>query len=82
LIVVRALGGLLLENAPVLVSGLRTMQLARVRRALFAYRGQAGFQANWWESVFFPRYLELLCAAAARSGHDGIAQLLSTEVIS
>jgi glycosyltransferase involved in cell wall biosynthesis len=81
-IVERAQGGLLFENAPELVSALRTMQQDPVSRARFAERGQAAFQANWSESVVVPRYLELLSAAAARSGHDGIAQLLSTEVIS
>jgi len=81
-IVERAQGGLLFESAPELVSALRTMQQDPVSRARFAERGQAAFQANWSESVVVPRYLELLRAAAARSGRDDITQLLSTEVIS
>jgi glycosyltransferase involved in cell wall biosynthesis len=81
-IVELARGGALFGTEAELLSALDRMQHDRAYRARLAQNGRDAFHLHWSESVVVPRYLELLRAAAERSGRTETARLLARRTAS
>jgi glycosyltransferase involved in cell wall biosynthesis len=77
-IVERAKGGVLFSTPAELAAALEQLHGNADVRAALAANGRAAFQRYWSEDVVVPRYLELLRAAAARSGSGAAAGSSST----
>ena len=74
----KAGAGLLFDDERELLDAMSALQRDPARRRDWGEQARTAFTRHWSESAVLPRYLDVVRAAAERSGHDRVAAALGS----